>query len=173
MKTGKRRTGLFRVSIIFICLLFTATLVQAEEHEVLGIDNRNYQSMFFEPDFLRIEPGDRVTFVVTDFNHLPRSVFVPGGADHWEAEPGKSITVTFREEGIYIFECFYHAVMGMAGVLVVGQAVNFAEARAFFERYKDEVFAMNRDRLDRLWDPEGGPLTLLSESGGKPDSYYH
>jgi len=161
VKAGTGHTGLLRAAMICVWLLCCAAgLVRAEEYVVLGIDNRNYQSMFFEPDFLRIEPGDSVTFVVTNFDHLPRSVFVPDGAAHWEAEPGKSVTVTLREEGIYIFECFYHAVMGMAGVVLVGQPVNIEEARAFFERYKDEVFAMNKDRLDRLWDPQGGPFAV-------------
>ncbi|MGB7453571.1 MAG: plastocyanin/azurin family copper-binding protein [Lysobacterales bacterium] len=166
MKTGIGQIGLLRAPMICFWLLCSAVgLVQAEEYEVLGIDNRNYQSMFFEPDFLRIEPGDSVTFVVTHFDHLPRSVFVPDGATHWEAEPGKSITVTFREEGIYIFECFYHAVMGMSGVLLVGHPVNLEEARTFFEHYKDETFAMNGNRLDRLWDPEIGPIAGVLESG--------
>ncbi len=170
MKAGKNHTGVFRISTICAWLFWTAAgLAQAEEYEVLGIDYRNYQSMFFEPDFLRIEPGDSVSFIVTDFNHLPRSVFVPDGAVHWEAEPGKSITVTFREEGIYIFECFYHSVMGMAGVVLVGDPVNLEEARMFFEHYKDETFAMNIARLDRLWDPNGGPLAVVPESGALRD----
>ena len=106
---------------------------------------------------------------MTDFDHLPRSVFVPDGVEHWQAEPGKSITVTLREEGIYIFECFYHAVMGMAGVVLVGHPVNLEEARVFFKRYKDETFAMNGDRLDRLWDPGSGPFAVVPESGALRD----
>jgi len=170
MKAGKGQSGLFRISIICVCLLYNAVgLVQAQEYEVIGIDYRDYQSMFFEPDFLRIEPGDSVTFVVTDFNHLPRSVFVPNGAVHWEAEPGKSVTVTFDEQGIYIFECFYHAVMGMAGVVLVGQPVNLTESRVFFEHYKNETFAMNGDRLDRLWDFESDTFLGVPESGNPRD----
>lgn len=140
------------------CLLVTlAHTTRAETVEVAGIDNRDYEFMFFEPDFLRIEPGDSVTFLVSDFDHLPRSVYVPDGAEPWAAESGRSITVTFRREGIYLFECDYHAVMGMVGVLLVGEPLNFEEARAFYEKYRSKRLAMNRDRLDHVWAP-GGPL---------------
>ena len=156
------------LSIICVLLLCSAAVVvQADEHEVIGIDNRNYQSMFFEPDFLQIEPGDSVTFVVTHFDHLPRSVFVPDGATHWEADPGMSITVTFSEEGIYIFECLYHAVMGMTGVVLVGHPVNLEEARTFFEHYKDMTFAMNGNRLDRLWHSGHSGDSLLNSHSPK------
>lgn len=143
--------------VVILALPVAAERGLAEPVEVIGIDNRQYEFMFFEPDFLRIDPGDSVTFVVSDFDHLPRSVFVPDGAEPWEAESGRSITVTFRQEGIYVFECDYHAVMGMVGVLLVGTPVNFEAAEAFYENYRVKRLAMNRDRLDHLWAP-GGPL---------------
>lgn len=137
----------------------------AEEHQVLGIDKRNYELMFFEPDFLRVEPGDTVTFLVTHFDHKPQSVLIPEGAEHWQAENGGSVTVTLREEGVYLFDCFYHNVMGMAGVIVVGAPVNLDEARRFFDSYKVETFAMNRERLNHIWDPDHGLLADAGRSG--------
>ena len=149
--------------MLVVCLAacFVVRGAWAETHEILGIDNRNYESMFFEPDFLRVEPGDSVTFVVTHFDHKPQSIFVPEGAEHWTVENGESITVTLRQEGVYLFDCFYHNVMGMAGVIVVGKPVNLDEARRFFEKYKVETFAMNKDRLDHIWDPDTGLLAAL------------
>ena len=133
----------------------------AAEHRIEGINYRGYEAMFFEPAFLAIEPGDRVSFVVNDFDHQPRSVLVPPGARHWLAEQGRSITVELTVEGVYVFDCAYHNVMGMAGVLVVGRPANAAEARRFFEGYRQETFAMSRDRLDPIWDPETGLLAQL------------
>ena len=46
--------------------------------------------------------------------------------------------------------------MGMAGVIRVGKPVNLEEARQFFEQYKKRTFAMNKERLDALWEP-GNP----------------
>ena len=138
---------------IFV-VLFLPQAAQAEEHEIESVSHRGYESMFFDPHFLQIAPGDSVAFVVTDLDHQPQSVFVPAGADHWKAEKGKSITVNFSHEGIYLFDCAYHNVMGMAGVILVGNPVNSDEARSFFEEYKKRTFAMNKDRLDSVWDPE-------------------
>jgi len=151
----------FMLVVVCLAACFVVRGAWAEAHEILGIDYRNYESMFFEPDFLRVEPGDSVTFVVTHFDHKPQSIFTPEGAEHWSVENGESITVTLRQEGVYIFDCFYHNVMGMAGVIVVGNPVNLDEARRFFEKYKVETFAMNKDRLDHIWDPDTGLLAAL------------
>lgn len=149
--------------LVIVCL--AACLIVrgawADAHEILSIDKRNHESMFFEPDFLRVEPGDSVTFVVTDFDHQPQSVVVPQGAGHWRVENGESITVTLRQEGVYLFDCLYHNVMGMAGVIVVGNPVNLDEARRFFEEYKVVTFAMSKDRLDYIWGPDTGLLAAL------------
>ena len=121
MKVDARPSMNFRT---FLTLLLTLILlpmgVPAAEHEVQSVRHRNYDSMFFDPLFLTAEPGDSVAFVVTDFDHQPQSVLVPEGADHWQAEKGNSITVTLNHEGLYIFDCAYHNVMGMAGVILVG-----------------------------------------------------
>lgn len=140
---------------VLTCILAIVLLPEvalAEGHEVRSVSHRNYESMFFDPPFLRAEPGDSVAFVVTDFDHQPQSVFVPAGAGHWTAEKGKSITVRFNHEGLYVYDCAYHNVMGMAGVILVGRAVNLEEARLFFEQYRKKTFAMNKDRLDPVWD---------------------
>jgi pseudoazurin len=152
--------------VLAFTLLAVASVSGAADYEIHGVDNRDYEFMFFEPSFLQVEPGDRVTFVVHHFDHKPRSVFVPEGADSWEAEQGKSITVTPEQEGVYVFDCFYHNVQGMAGVLVVGDPVNLTEARRFFDHYREATFAMNKDRLDPIWEPRQGLLALAAREAG-------
>jgi pseudoazurin len=133
-------------------LLFLPAMALAAEHEVQSVSHRNYESMFFDPHYLEVEPGESVAFVVTDSDHQPQSVFIPAGADHWKAEKGKSTTVNFDHEGLYIYDCAYHNLMGMAGVILVGNPVNLEDARLFYEQYKKQTFAMNKDRLDPVWD---------------------
>lgn len=142
-----------KVLTLIFATVFLPVLALAEEHEVRSVSHRNYESMFFDPHFLRAQPGDSVSFLVTDFDHQPQSVFVPEGADRWKAERGKSITVKLSQEGLYIYDCAYHNVMGMAGVILVGRPLNSEEARLFFEQYKKKTFAMNKDQLDPVWDP--------------------
>lgn len=152
MKFSYRQTRECRSLFAFVFqVLILPGAALAAEYEVQAINYRNYESMFFEPDFIRIEPGDRITFAVTDFDHQPQSVLVPKGATHWQAEKGQPITVVFSQEGVYIHDCAYHNVMGMAGVVLVGDPVNLREARQFYEQYRKETFAMNKDRLEVIW----------------------
>ncbi|MEM9305626.1 MAG: plastocyanin/azurin family copper-binding protein, partial [Pseudomonadota bacterium] len=139
-------------------LLLWGGAAPAEEHTVHAIAVRGFETMFFEPDFVRAQPGDSVTFIVDDLDHQPQSVFVPTGAADWQAEQGQSITVELTEEGVYIFDCAFHNVMGMAGVILVGDPVNLVDARAFYERYRDETIFIEKDRLDHVWDEESGVL---------------
>jgi pseudoazurin len=162
-KSADRLSFVSGACLAAVCLAFLAPLAaMAEDHEVQAVSHRGYESMFFEPGFLAIQPGDRVTFLVSDLDHQPQSVFAPAGADHWQAEKGQTTTVTFEREGVYIFDCAYHNVMGMAGVVLVGRPVNLEEARAFFEAYRERTFAMNKDRLDPVWSSNGEYLS------GKP-----
>lgn len=106
--------------------------------------------MFFEPSFLHINSGDDVTFIPSGFGHQPQSIFIPKEGKHWQSENGKKITVKFDKEGIYIFDCKYHYVMGMVGVIQVGRANNYKEAINFLKDYKKKV-TMRKERLDSIF----------------------
>lgn len=160
-RIGAPRSRRRRAQCLAVLMLLAPGLAVASEHEILGVDNRGFEFMFFEPDFLHIAPGDRVTFVVHRDDHQPQSVFIPDGAEPWRVEGGESLTMTFSEEGVYLFDCAYHNVMGMAGVIVVGAPVNLEAARRFYAGYRQETFDMNADRLDPIWDAETGLLTRL------------
>ncbi|MEO0972239.1 MAG: plastocyanin/azurin family copper-binding protein [Pseudomonadota bacterium] len=143
--------------LLLLWLLMTPTAA-ASEHVIHAVATRGLESMLFEPDFLTVAPGDTVTFLVDDLDHQPQSVFVPEGAQSWQAQKGQSISVTLTQEGVYVFDCAYHNVMGMAGVIVVGNAVNAMQARVFFEGYRDQTVFINKDRLDHIWNPADGLL---------------
>ena len=158
VQRDRPRRGLERIAlrITTMALLSIATVMPAAaaEHEIQAIRQRDHELMFFEPAFLRVEPGDRVTFVVDDLDHQPRSVYTPAGARPWEAEQGQSIAVSLDVPGVYIFECAFHNVMGMVGVLVVGEPHDRDDARAFFKRYRADTIRINRDRLEPVWERE-------------------
>ncbi len=46
------------------------------------------QMMVFEPSFLKIEPGDTVTFVPTDKSHNSETILgmIPEGAEAWRGK---------------------------------------------------------------------------------------
>jgi pseudoazurin len=111
----------------FIGLLVAASLAApawAADHQVqmLNKDSEG-RPMQFEPAFLRIEPGDTVTFVATTKGHNSESVaeITPEGAETWKGKINEEITVTFTEEGFYAYKCQPHVGMGMVGLIQVGE----------------------------------------------------
>ena len=86
--------------------------------------------MVFEPDLVKVQPGDTVTFVATDPGHDAQSVpgMLPEGAQPFEGKIGKDVTVTFTQPGVYGVKCKPHYVMGMVAVVVVGDAAPNLEA---------------------------------------------
>lgn len=88
--------------------------------------------MVFESNILRIKPGDNVTFQPIDMGHDVQSIpgMLPDGAQPFKGQMSKPLTVTFTKPGVYGFKCNPHFSMGMVGVIVVGNPVNLAQAKA-------------------------------------------
>ncbi len=102
----------------------------AADHQVKMLNKGAKGMMVFEPDLVKVEPGDTVTFVATDPGHDAQSVpgMLPEGAQPFEGKIGKDVTVTFTQPGVYGVKCKPHYVMGMVGVVVVGDPSSNLEA---------------------------------------------
>jgi len=117
------------VSILFGVLgILAAVQVNAANFVVKELNTGPGGTFVFDPTFLRVQPGDTVTFEATDPGHNSKSVLVPTGAKSWESGISKSLTITLNLPGVYIYECVPHNLFGMVGVIQVGAAVNKAEA---------------------------------------------
>lgn len=88
--------------------------------------------MVFEPNIVRIQPGQSVTFTPVNPGHDAESIpgMVPAGAQPFKGAISKPITVTFTKPGVYGYKCTPHLAMGMVGVVVVGAPTNLAQAKA-------------------------------------------
>lgn len=105
----------------------------AADYQVKMLNKGAKGMMVFEPDLVKVQPGDTVTFVATDAGHDAMSVpgMLPDGAQPFEGQIGKDLTVTFTQPGVYGVKCKPHYVMGMVGVVVVGDpAPNLDAAKA-------------------------------------------
>jgi len=80
--------------------------------------------MVFEPSFLKIAPGDTVTFVATDKGHDVQAIpdLIPAGAEPFKGKMGETLAVTFTVPGAYVVKCAPHFAMGMIAVIEVGDA---------------------------------------------------
>ena len=106
-----------------VVLSFSISPVFAADHEVQMVNkDAEGRTMQFEPAFLRVEPGDTVTFVNKDKGHNSESLkgAIPEGAETWKGKINQEITITLTEEGFYAYKCTPHLAMGMVGLIQVG-----------------------------------------------------
>jgi pseudoazurin len=80
------------------------------------------QMMAFDPAFLKIAPGDSVTFVPVNKGHDVQSIdgMIPDGAQPWKGKVSQEITVQFTQPGVYGYKCLPHFGLGMVGLIEVG-----------------------------------------------------
>jgi pseudoazurin len=123
---------------ILAATLFGAMPAGAAEHEVKMLNKGAEGPMAFEPSFLTIAPGDTVRFVAADKGHNVLSIegMSPDGAAPFSGKMNEDITVTFDKPGAYGFECKPHYGMGMVGLVIVGDPVNLADAKAVPQKGK-------------------------------------
>ena len=124
-------------------------LSEGPVHEVKMLNSGADGIMVFEPAVIKISKGDTVNFVATDMSHNSASLdgMIPAGADSWNGALSQDISITFTEEGVYVYQCSPHAMMAMVGVIQVGEAVNLDAVKAEASQ-KKSIFVSNTDRLD-------------------------
>jgi pseudoazurin len=123
----------------------------AAEHEVKMLNKGAEGMMVFEPSLLEIAPGDTVRFIPTDKGHnvLSISGMAPEGTTPFQGKMNEDVTVTFDQPGVYGFECKPHYGMGMVGLVIVGDAVNLAQAEAVPQKGKA------KQRFQKLFETAG------------------
>lgn len=117
----KCRTAL---AAVLTALAAIATPGHAADHELKMLGRGAAGMMVFEPAYLRVAPGDTVTFVPTDRSHNAESIpaMAPAGTTPFNGAMNTPVTVTFDRQGIYGYKCAPHYGMGMVGVGLVGTA---------------------------------------------------
>ncbi|MTI99638.1 MAG: pseudoazurin [Marinobacter adhaerens] len=133
-------------TVAAVALTFISGVAMAAEHVVEMKNSSADGAMVFEPGFVKAEPGDTVKFDLVDPAHNSVSVEVPEGAEGWQGAMNEGITVTLNEEGVYVYKCTPHAALNMAGVIQVGEAVNYDSAKAAVDELTAAA-ATNKDRL--------------------------
>ena len=121
----------------------------AESHEVQMLNTGPDGVMVFEPAVLSINPGDSVTFKATNPGHNSESMegMKPEGAEGWQGGMVQEVTVTFDQDGVYVYQCTPHLMMAMVGVIKVGSGSNL-EAIKTAAIDKKAAFMVAQDRLD-------------------------
>ena len=97
----------------------------AETHQVQMLTKGPTGEMHvFEPAFLKVQPGDTVTFVPGDKGGHNSEIIkdaIPDGAEGWKGKINKEVSVTLTQPGLYAFKCLPHLPLGMVGLIQVGE----------------------------------------------------
>ncbi|MBV0892701.1 pseudoazurin [Paracoccus sp. Z118] len=105
---------------VLSCLLPLAAY--AETHEVRMLNRNDSGPMPFEPDYLVIQPGDRVKFIAASPGHNAATIagMIPGDGEKFVGKIDEEIEVTLSDEGIWGIKCSPHYTMGMVMLIQVG-----------------------------------------------------
>ena len=139
----------FLNTILAGSLVILSGAALAESYEVQMLNTGSDGVMVFEPAVLSINPGDSVTFKATNPGHNSESMaeMLPEGAEGWQGGMGLEVTVTFDQDGVYVYQCTPHLMMAMVGVIKVGSGSNLEAVKAAAID-KKAAFMMAQDRLD-------------------------
>lgn len=97
----------------------------AETFEVKMLNRGEKGPMVFEPDYLEIEPGDRVVFVPSHKSHNAATIdgMIPEGFAGFTSKINDRFETSFEQVGFYGIKCSPHIGMGMVMLIKVGDAV--------------------------------------------------
>ena len=134
---------------VAVCVIAISTFsALGAEYEVRMLNKATDGQVWqFEPAFLKIQPGDKVTFVPSDKGHNSEAVpgAIPPSAESWKGKPNKPVTVTYTQEGVYLYKCLPHIALGMVGIIQVGDSTaNLDSLR------NAQIPAKGKARLDEL-----------------------
>ncbi len=130
MSTNGTSVRLFLLHICLVTTAFSQSLAaDGTEHIVRIVSDYEKLRMAFEPEYLKIEPGDQVTWInMADEEHdvisfpdgYPRNA--GGFKSQTMTRAGERFSHKFDVPGTYKYHCVPHLPMGMRGQIVVGRA---------------------------------------------------
>ena len=121
----------------------------ADEIRIKMLDTSNSGPLAFEPGFVKVNAGDTIVFEPTQKGgHSAVSLLVPPGAKAWSGAADKETRVKLDTEGVYLYACAAHKMMGMVGVVLVGRPVNLEEAKKIAKEASSK-FVLNKDRFEK------------------------
>lgn len=123
--------------------------VLAAEHVVRMLNAGDGGSMIFEPAFVHARPGDTVRFEPANTGHYVRSLATPAGVAQWNSQEDQPYAVTLDQPGLYFYICPPHLMMGMIGLIQVGEASNRDAVSEIMKSSKGRMYS-NSQRVDEL-----------------------
>ena len=137
--------------ILVLSVLVISLPSYAADHTIKMLSSSNGQMMVFEPPVLKINAGDTVTWKATNPGHNTASIneMSPDQSLQWDGKINEEIKITFTKEGVYGYKCTPHYILGMVGVIAVGDDMSNLSAASDFAADAEKKFATNKDRFSK------------------------
>ena len=121
------------------------------DHTVEMLSSSNGQMMVFKPAVLQINPGDTVTWKATNPGHNTASIneMSPDSSLQWDGKINEELKITFTKEGVYGYKCTPHYILGMVGIVSVGDNTTNLSAASAYAADAEKKFATNKDRFSK------------------------
>ena len=135
---------------ILLAIVFVITTpVMAADHTVEMLSSSNGEMMVFKPAVLKIAPGDTVTWKATNPGHNTASIaeMTPDVSLVWNGKLNEELKITFDKEGVYGYKCTPHYILGMVGIIAVGNDLTNLSASSDFAASEEKKFATNKERF--------------------------
>ena len=121
-----------KILIISLVSFFISLSTFSKEVVVEMLNKReDGQKMVFSKDVVKVDLGDTIKWLASDKGH---NVEFIAGPDGFTLPPksglNKDVSITFDKAGVYLYVCTPHKVMGMIGLVVVGNATSNKDAIA-------------------------------------------
>ena len=130
-------------------MLVIALPAMSEDHTVEMLSSSNGEMMVFKPAVLKIQPGDTVTWKASNPGHNTASIdaMTPDNNLKWNGKINEELTITFTEEGVYGYKCTPHYILGMVGIIAVGDNLKNLANATEFAAAEEKKFATNKERF--------------------------
>lgn len=120
--------------LIMCFILFTSKSFSSEIIIDMLNKREDGERMVYSQDIVNINVGETVKWKPKDGGH---NVEFVAGPDNFELPPksyiNREVSIKFDIPGIYLYVCSPHSIMGMIGLVVVGEDISNKEKIATFD----------------------------------------
>jgi pseudoazurin len=137
--------------LLIPAIFFVSVPVFAADHIIEMLSSSDGQMMVFKPAVLKINPGDTVTWKASNPGHNTASIneMSPDNALQWDGKINEEVKITFSKEGVYGYKCTPHYILGMVGIVSVGDNTVNLSAASEYAINAEKKFATNKDRFSK------------------------
>ena len=137
---------------LLVLMIFVISIPAfSADYTVEMLSSSNGQMMVFKPAVLQINPGDTVTWKATNPGHNTASIneMSPDSSLQWDGKINEELKITFTKEGVYGYKCTPHYILGMVGIVSVGDNTVNLSAASEYAINAEKKFATNKDRFSK------------------------